>query len=421
VLQPFAPDLRAPASRDETREEPYFADVKVKDSFGDEHPIVTKLREVRGRVVLQGQSGLGKTVFLRELVKRASRPIVYLEARGCDEGVIAAIGRHVPGALGDRNFLERLVLSGGLDVCIDGLNEASVETRTKIHHFFEAARRANVLITTQPLEWSSPAGSRLYELQPLREEQIREFLLHQAKHSDLAEPLGYAAFEVACNRYLEGLRAHGQQDALWNEMASILSNPMDLTVVARLLARGVWPDLLQLQRQQFEVMEHETYAKRNGGAPFPMARFGEAVYVARCAQIYRVPEGFPEEVLALREQKMIVGREVPPESGDSKWVYYFRHEKIVDFIISEYLAGPGPEKMYDHIADPRFRGAYLLLASELSAERAAELKDVLVEYAAMSGDHTLSDAYVLRHRAWVQLRKEYDTWTTERTTPGPPN
>jgi hypothetical protein len=52
------------------------------------------------------------------------------------------------------------------------------------------------------------------------------------------------------------------------------------------------------------------------------------------------------------------------------------------------------ERIVKHIDDPRFRGVYLMLASQLPLEQARDLRDSLVDRASETKDHHLSDAVV---------------------------
>jgi hypothetical protein len=52
------------------------------------------------------------------------------------------------------------------------------------------------------------------------------------------------------------------------------------------------------------------------------------------------------------------------------------------------------ERIPERVDDPRFRGVYLMLASLLPLEQAAELRETLVDRAAETKDHYLSDAVV---------------------------
>jgi hypothetical protein len=74
-----------------------------------------------------------------------------------------------------------------------------------------------------------------------------------------------------------------------------------------------------------------------------------------------------------------------------KWV--FRHDKIRDYFLVQTFEAQ-QERIQKHIDDPRFRGVYLMLSSQLPIEQARELKDMLVDRAAETKDHYLSDAVV---------------------------
>lgn len=86
----------------------------------------------RGQIILEGASGLGKTMFLRHLVSKSKRIVVYLLAEKCSGGVIEAIQAKLHGLAEKSDFLESLIYSGAIDICIDGLNEVSADTRAKV-------------------------------------------------------------------------------------------------------------------------------------------------------------------------------------------------------------------------------------------------------------------------------------------------
>ena len=48
----------------------------------------------------------------------------------------------------------------------------------------------------------------------------------------------------------------------------------------------------------------------------------------------------------------------------------------------------------DHLADPRFRGVYFQLAPLLPYHEALSLREKLVQYAADTKDHSVSDTFV---------------------------
>jgi hypothetical protein len=62
-------------------------------------------------------------------------------------------------------------------------------------------------------------------------------------------------------------------------------------------------------------------------------------------------------------------------------------------LIQAFLADED-NRIPKHIDDPRFRGVYLMLASQLPLEQARILKDSLVDRAAETKDHHLSDGVV---------------------------
>jgi DNA replicative helicase MCM subunit Mcm2 (Cdc46/Mcm family) len=46
---------------------------------------------IKGQIILEGDSGLGKSMFLRYLAKNQERIVVFLPASKCDSGVSIAI------------------------------------------------------------------------------------------------------------------------------------------------------------------------------------------------------------------------------------------------------------------------------------------------------------------------------------------
>ncbi len=174
----------------------------------------------------------------------------------------------------------------------------------------------------------------------------------------------------------------------------MLSNPMDLTVVAHMLANDKRPDLLQLQKQEYEVMAAD-YQRTNLGRPFPLSDFSERVYLARLDDVAGLPEGqFLSELTCMERHKLVLGRvEGNPETQPTKR-WYFRHEKIMDFFLVQAFLGTANERPQKHLADAKFRGTYLLLASLLPLAEAETLQDQLVNYAADTKDHSVSDSFV---------------------------
>jgi hypothetical protein len=72
------------------------------------------------------------------------------------------------------------------------------------------------------------------------------------------------------------------------------------------------------------------------------------------------------------------------------------------FIAAAFLSDP--DLWAGHLADPRFRGAYLRIAETWAPEAAAKVRDGLVLTAAERGDHTVSDEFIKRLEARRRTR-----------------
>ncbi len=393
-------------------------------------PITQAIPTLQGQIVLEGDSGLGKSMFLRHLVNNSQRIFVYLPAQKCDKGVIEAIYAKLRAQVDDTKFLKNLIYSGALDICIDGLNEVTADTRAKISQFAEGYFRGNMIMTTQPLEWIPPSTAKKYELQPLQREQIQQFLL--SRHWGLArdaminqnsvETRLIASvqsgesfqYEQACSNYLA--EAFNEQQSPEDLAAAkrILSNPMDLTLVALMLSQGQQPNLFRLQEQQYQLMAAEYL--REWQHEFPLSRFSQAVYQMRLNDESTIPaEEFQPELTSLEDEKykMVISRQWEDDKGKAQKNWYFRHDKIMEFFLVQNFLGGGEavqERVNQHINDPRFRGVYLLLANLLPLDAALGLRERIIEYAANSKDHTLSDKFV----QLLQLRLP-SQWTQDGT------
>ncbi|MFZ4700770.1 MAG: HEAT repeat domain-containing protein, partial [Candidatus Methylumidiphilus sp.] len=176
LLSPFREVLLADARLSEFDETAYFRDSLVASTGKPTRPLVEELARLRGQVLLEGDSGLGKTSFIRQHLKQSKRLAVYLPAPRCGKGVLTAIQAKLKGYAEDERFLKSLIYSGALDVYIDGLNEAAPEVRAQITQFAEDFFRANLLLSSQPMKWEPPASVRTLTLQALNEQRIADFL-----------------------------------------------------------------------------------------------------------------------------------------------------------------------------------------------------------------------------------------------------
>jgi hypothetical protein len=151
--------------------------------------------------------------------------------------------------------------------------------------------------------------------------------------------------------------------------------------------------------------------------PFPLAKFAEAVYQMRLNDVTAIDAvTFSQEIQSLAGDrfKMVIRRQWEVKSKDpekpnelqEEWT--FRHDKIAEFFIAQTFLGEdetAKQRIEQHISDPRFRGVYFLLATTMPAEAAAELREDIIQYAAQSKDHSVSDEFVLRFASRRSVQK----------------
>lgn len=354
------------------------------------------LPAVNGHVFLEGESGLGKSLCLRRLIERSANPRIYLRAESCSGGVVEAIASRTHGPASDAQFLEALIHVGALDIYVDGLNEASADTRAKIASFLESHHRGNIIVSSQPIEWQPPANMRILILQPLREENILGFMISRRAHYR-QEGVSDEEFHRRCVEFLGKLTRISVLPDEAVAIRELLSNPMDLEFVVEMLCAGLDPNLLSLHNQKYEVMAAD-YQRVNMGHSFPLAAFSERVYQMRVTDcVSFTKERFVRELLCMERHRMVLRREY----GDREWL--FRHDRIMDFFVSQALLGKGNDRLLQHLGDARFRGAYLILSKILPLDEAMNLREAFVEYSAIYNDHTISDAFInlLRSRRRV--------------------
>lgn len=398
---PFKEPLQSDANLDLLKHQIYFADLQVKaDGWKESQPISMIIPQLKGQIVLQGESGSGKSMFLRHLLNQSKQLAVYLPAQKCNEGVIAAIQTKLYGQAQDKDFLRDLIYSGAIDIYIDGLNEVNPDTRANIKEFVEKNFKSNILLSTQPLEWKPPG--KVYNLQPLEIKQSQDFLeQHQPILSNSQmehKSTKIDNYKKNCEDYLKAIELELNSDKVPSDerlaLSQILSNPMELTVVAQLIANGKKPNLLYLREQQYETMDVD-YKQKNQGRPFPLDSFAEMTYKLRLNSQSLIPyEDFTNEIPRLEDHKMVVRREKLGEDGKPQTQWFFRHEKIADFFIAHSFLKATDDRQVQHFADSRFRGVYLLLATLLPESKKMLLREQLIQYAAKQNDHMLSDAFV---------------------------
>jgi len=391
LFAPFKESLIADANLKNFDTKAYFSESEVKEKSSSKfEPVNKAIPEIKGQIVLEGESGLGKSMFLQNLVKNTDSIVVYLPAEKCKNGVVDAIKSKLHGEVGDPDFLSYLIYIGAIDICIDGLNEVTADTRAKVAEFMQNNSKSNIIVATQPLEWTSPDMAEIYIIQPLRRDQIEDFLITCKQSLPENARVEGENYEKACSEYLSEALDENQPQEIFESAIRILSNPMDLTVVADMLAMGENPDIFHLQEQQYTTMAKE-YKKVYHQSDFPLMRFSDTVYEMRLKDDDEkdVPEEeFLNELEMMEKYKMVLKRQTEVR----KW--YFRHDKIMEYFIVQTFLGADNDRPQKHLGDPRFRGVYFLLAILMPIEEAERLRELLINYAADTKDHTVSDEFV---------------------------
>jgi hypothetical protein len=385
--------LLADAGLASFKPEEYYPDLRVVLKPDGKPQSFAAIKGVSGQLILEGESGLSKTMYLRNVARNAKGPLVYLLAQRCNGGVIEAIQNKLHGYAQDKTFLESLVFSGGLDVCIDGLNEVSPDTRANVTSFLETYFESNSIVGTQPLEWTPPKKARVFVAQRLTREQVETFLLGREPFLPNDAVCRGDDYKCACDRYLASVFAP-ENHAELEDAERMLSNPMDLWTVAELIARGERPDLFRLQEQDYEIMAND-YKRINVGRDFPLERFSEHCYELRMKDEVAISEElFQQELLCMERHKLVVKRQSTGTDESVKTQWFFRHDKIAEFFIVQTFLGRNNPRPVEHMADARFRGVLLLLATLLPLDAADSLREQIVLYAAKTKDHTVNDDFV---------------------------
>ena len=410
LFQPFGKSLIPHSFVDGFNEASYFDQTEViEENKSSQAPRRQRLRdavaEVKGQVVLQGQSGLGKTLFLQQLALRSRRTLVFLWATDCVDGVVPAIQRRLQGQARDETYLRTLIYAGALDVLIDALNEASPETRIFISQFVEEHFKGNFVVTTQPMNWTPPATARVFQLQPLRPEQIGEFLKKQWSAVNTIAKLTQEAYEQAVASHVSTLPQAADSGKPVDPRLLVLCNPMDASLAAELLAQGETLDLFRLVEQKFQKMA-DAFRVENG-RDFPRDTFAECVYEWRKAgsKDDMDVKGFEIEVGGLSKHRLMIQRtdRIKKAQGeeDRTW-WFFRHDRIMEFFLVPAFLGPEhKQRRLDHIEDQRFWGVYELLAVQLPDAEERELYSFLNERAATTNQNELRNRYELARRRRV--------------------
>jgi len=335
---------------------------------------------IDGLVELRGASGLGKTSILKALAHQAQlegRTYLFLRASDCKNGVINRI-------LADLDFkessafVERMLEDGAIDLFIDALNEASPDTITKIEDFCkESGRRGGrIVVTTQPNTWKCPPHAAQFEVQELDMAELGKFL--ESQWSIVARPgLTEETYRGEVNQFVAALvdRVRDRE---------VLRNPMDLALVAMLLARDQRPNVHGLRDQVFGEVAVE-YERDTQGARFP---FGPLAAVATA-----VLDGYPFLDTAAvkidrRALELLAERKLVIKRGEN---YMFRHVTITVYLVARQVHTHVPSELLtaERCKILQFHDVYRRLAESISLEAADEMVATLRDRGRENGDRTL--------------------------------
>jgi hypothetical protein len=201
-----------------------------------------------------------------------------------------------------------------------------------------------------------------------------------------------AEYDQSCKKFLdEALSVTVSQEERQRNLV-VLSNPMDLTFVAELIAHGESPSLARLVEQQYERMAawfEETHRR-----PFPLADVADKSFQLRLRDDNRLTLG-AAELDALVRFRLVLKRESMDEPGTYEHV--FRHDKIMEMFIAAHLIAPtGAPVLDDLVGDPHFSGVFVELATLLPVGGAWKLGKRIAEDAERTGEHWVSSAYMRR-------------------------
>lgn len=363
LFEPFRQMLLSDAALADFDDSMYFKDSEVYAEHAQViRSIDEAIPEIQGKIVIEGESGLGKTMFARYLLKYATRPVVYLPAEKCRDGVIAAIQPKFGGEAKDVEFLRSLVCAGGLDICIDGLDTISAKNRLCITRFLTHTFKGNALVTTQATDWTPPAIFRTYIMQPLDYGQIEDFLINCYRILPEDVPMSHSEYTLACKNYLAQVLDENLPLDIITSTQQILAIPINITMVALLTAYSQNPDLSRLPEQCYRVMDEEC-RRMNQGQPFQLMQFSERVYRMRLNDEATIPHRrFSKEIACMAHYKMVLSRHSFDVYGNPTTEWYFRHEKMMDFFMAEAFLSGNNHRLERHLEDSRFQGVYTLLA-----------------------------------------------------------
>ena len=264
LFLPFKDHLTADPGLHYFKNQNFYQKLYVLNKYTNQKILLKKaIPDIRKQIVLEGESGTGKTMFAYYLLQHTGSITVYLRAENCGNGVIDAIKSKIQGIAiqNDDYYFEKLISFGAINICIDGFSEVTAETRIKISNFIEKNSDCNVLILTQPINWVPPRMADFHVLQPIHNNQVSEFLKNQEQniHDIIRQDVNYPE---ACENFAKNVDFKKDKE-IFPFLQDVISNPMDLFLISQLLATGQKPNVFDLQQQIFSLMKTDYEPKLN--------------------------------------------------------------------------------------------------------------------------------------------------------------
>jgi HEAT repeat protein len=393
LLAPFRENLVARAFTDEFQEDSYYDGLKMTSMHEGKMVERVAAKEftppLTGSRVLVAPSGFGKTTLLRRFATIADRPVVVLRATECEKGVAEAIQERLLGIAADERFLQTLVYSGGLDVLIDGLNEAGPETRGLISAFVNKLFKGNYVLTTQPLlDFKVPRAAERWRLQALDAREVEAFLGHQWVRVEplKAGTVDRGQYDAAVKEVLDEFQESlDESDELYQFGPR---NPMDASLIAELIAQDVKPDPNNLIAQYVDLA-HRDYRRIYPDREPRFDLIGTwALKAMRDKSTHMDLAELSEECKVLEERRLLLLR-------DRQWV--FRHDRLRDYFIAISLDYRGAIEIRQ---DSRLTGVFEFLSDLLSDEDANRLGEVLRDEAAGDRNSPVWPAWLKYKQHW---------------------
>lgn len=378
----------------------------VKEGEEVSQSITAALDNINGVIILRGKSGLGKTMFIKNMLlklkeesSKNKKVPVYLPISDCKNGVIKAIENILKYSLiPGEEVIEDMINERRMTVFIDGYNRADPETTEKLREFIVTCNNGEILLAIQPIPLSSFPGTEVYDLKPLNKEQFEDFLLMLKDSYKQEINKSGIYYKERCHEWIK------HEDTLpGDDFKDILGNPWNLSTAAQLLARGEKPDkidVFNLQKQQYNEMAKE-YMDQHGRI-FPLPNFSKMIYQWVLKENYSyLPEDpiiktYRPELEAMKSRRMLLYQE-------NRWS--FRHDTIKFFFTAQAFITNKHELLVnkENINKEYFKEVILEMAIQLPIDEAEKLKTILKQYEEEIGDEKFYHEYDQR-----LARRQYD-------------